>query len=173
MVNQAKVYEVENITEKIKSAKAAALIDYQGLDAGQTSQLRQKIKESGGSMQVVKNTLLTLALNNIGVKLEEELQGPTALVLAEENQIAPLKAISQIAEEFEKPKFKFGILDNEFLSSEKIEKLVNLPSKEVLLSMLVNGLHAPMVNLVNALQFNQRKLVLVLKAVSQEKGGEA
>ncbi len=173
MSKQSKVYEVENLTESLKSAKSAALIDYQGLDAGQNNELRQKIKQAGGSMQVAKNTLLKRALENFGIKLDKEITGPTALVLAQEDQIAPLKAVNEMAEELERPKFKFGVLDNKLIPLEKMQKLVNLPDKKTLLSMLVNGLNAPMVNLVNALQFNQKKLLLVLKQISKEKGGEA
>jgi large subunit ribosomal protein L10 len=172
MSKQSKVYEVENLTESIKSAKSAAFIDYQGLDAAQNNELRQKIKKTGGSMQVAKNTLLKKALENVGIKLEKDIDGPTALVLAQEDQITPLKAVNDMAEELEKPKFKFGVLDGEFLPLEKIKKLVNLPDKKTLLSMLVNSLNSPLVNLVNALEFNQRKLVLVLKQVAKEKGGD-
>lgn len=173
MSKQSKVYEVEDLTESLKSAKSAALIDYQGLDAAQNNELRQNIKQAGGSMQVAKNTLLTRVLENIGIKLDKKIEGPTALVLAQENQLAPLKAIKNMADELEKPKFKFGILNNELLPFEKIQKLVNLPNKKVLLSMLVNGLNSPLVRLVNALKFNQRKLILVLTQIQQEKGGEA
>lgn len=173
MSKQTKVYEVENLIEKFKSAKSAVLIDYQGLDAGQTTQLRQNINQAGGSMQVAKNTLIKRALENIGIKLDNQIKGPTALVFGLENQIAPLKAIKDMADKVEKPKFKLGILDNQLLSLAQTEKLVNLPDRKVLLSMLVNGLNAPLVNLVNALQFNQRKLVLVLKQISKEKGGES
>ena len=173
MSKQSKVYEVENLTESLKSAKSAALIDYQGLNAGQNTELRRKIKETGGSMQVAKNTLLSRALANIGIKLEKEIAGPTALVLGEESQIEPLKAINEMAEELEKPKFKFGVLENEFLPLEKLQKLVNLPDKHTLLSMLVNGLNSPLVKLVNALEFNQRKLLLVLKSIEGQKSIKA
>jgi len=173
MSKQSKVYEVENLIESLKSAKSAALIDYQGLDAGQNTELRQKIKEAGGSMQVAKNTLLTRALTNIGIKLEKEIAGPTALVLGEKKQIEPLQAINEMAKELEKPKFKFGVLDGEFLPLEKVKKLVNLPDKLTLRSMVVNGLASPMIKLISALEFNQKKLVLVLKQVAKEKGGDA
>lgn len=180
MSKQSKVYEVENLTESIKSAKSAAFIDYQGLDAAQNNELRQKIKETGGSMQVAKNTLLKKALENVGIKLEKDIAGPTALVLAQEDQITPLKAVNDMAKELapqqsglEKPKFKFGLLDGEFLPLEKVKKLVNLPDKLTLRSMVVNGLASPMIKLVNGLEFNQKKLVLVLKQVAKEKGGDA
>jgi len=173
MSKQSKVYEVENLTESLKSAKSAALIDYQGLDASQNNQLRQNIKDAGGSMQVAKNTLITRALEKLNIKLENKLSGPTALVLSKEDLISPLKAVKEMSDELEKPKFKFGLLGEEFLPLEKVKKLVNLPKKKTLHSMLVNGLNAPLVRLINALQFNQRKLVLILKQIAKKKGGEA
>ena len=62
MVNQTKIFAVQDLTEKLKAAKAVALIDYQGLTAEQIAELRRKVKEAGGFIQVVKNTLISRAL---------------------------------------------------------------------------------------------------------------
>ncbi len=172
MVKQSKIYEVENITENIKQAKSVALIDYQGLDARQNNELRQKIRQTGGMLEVNKNTLITRALNKIGIKLDQPLTGPTALVYSQQDAISALKAIKEVAEEYEKPEFKFGIYQQKFLPLERLKKLVDIPGKEILLSQLANGLNAPMVKLANGLQYHQRKFVLALKAVMHSKGGE-
>lgn len=173
MVKQAKIYAVKDLTESLKDAKATALIDYQGLSADQISELRREIKKTGGVMQVAKNTLISRALANVDLKLDQPLSGPTAIVFANQKGIAPLKIVAQTAEDLGNPKFKFGILDNEFLPLEKLQKLANLPNKEVLISRLVNVLNAPLVKLVNVLQFNQRKLVLVLKSINEQESKKA
>lgn len=174
MVQQSKIYEVENIAQNIKEAKSTALIDYQGLSAQQNTELRKKIKESGGMMAVAKNTLIKRALSKLGIELEEKLTGPTALVYSQEDAITPLKAVKETAEELESPKFKLGVYEQKLLPLERLKKLVEIPGKDVLLSQLANGLNAPMVKLVNALNFNQQKLVLVLKEVRKvREAGEA
>ncbi len=169
MVKQSKIYEVENIAQNIKESESVALIDYQGLSAQQNTELRKKIKESGGIMEVAKNTLIKRALNKIGIELKEKLTGPTALVYTQKDAITPLKAINETAKELKSPKFKFGIYKQKLLPLKRFKKLVEIPGKEILLSQLANGLNAPMVKLVNSLQFNQRKLTLLLKSLAEQK----
>jgi len=171
MVSQAKVFALEDLIEKIKTAKSAALIDYQGLTANQITDLRRKVKEAGGKIQVFKNTLITRALAQLGIELDQPLQGPTALVFANEDETAPLKIIDQSVKEIEKPEFKLGIFNQRLLSLEELKRLVGLPSKEALIAQFAGGLANPLSRLINSLNFNQRKLVLVLNQIA-EKGGE-
>lgn len=168
MVNQAKIQEVENIKRKMDGAKSIALIDYQGLDAGQITQLRQKIREGGGKMIVAKNTLIGIALRQLGLELPSPLVGPTALVVANEDEIAPLKAVDEIKQQFEKPEFKLGIYQRKVLSVDELQKLISLPTKEVLLTQLVAALNNPLQRLLYALEYNQTRLVWVLKAAAEK-----
>lgn len=169
MVNQTKYYEVENIKAFLQEAKATALIDYQGLSAEQVRELRQEIRAGGGRMMVAKNTLITLALKQMKIKLPKPLTGPTALVIAVDEETAPLQVIAKTKKEFEKPEFKLGIYQEKILSSAELEKLAALPPKEVLLTQLAFGLANPLQRLAFALQYNQNKLLLALKAVAGKK----
>ena len=171
MVHQAKILAVQELTEKLKTAKAVALIDYQGLTAEQIANLRKKVKEAGGLIQVVKNTLLVRALAQLGISLDQELTGPTAVVFANEDEISPLKLIKETAKEFEKPEFKLGVYQGKLLSKEKVQQLTELPSRETLLAQLAADLANPLSRLIFDLKYHQTKLVLVLKQLTQ-KGGE-
>ncbi len=172
MVKQSKVYEVDNLKALIKGSKSAALIDYQGLTAEQIRELRNQIREQGGTMLVAKNTLLMLALKALGIKLSKTLTGPTALVVANKDEIAPLKEIAKTKKLFEKPEFKLGISQGKLLSLSELEELVSLPSKEALLARLIGGLVNPLTRLTYTLNYNQQKLLLTLKAITENKGGE-
>jgi len=172
MVKQSKIYEVENLKALMEGSKSAALVDYQGLTAEQVRALRAKIKELGGSMLVAKNTLLMLALKALGIELPEILTGPTALVVSNEDEIAPLKQIAETKKQFEKPEFKLGLLDGKLLSLTELEEFVSLPGKEALLARFVGGLNNPLSRLAYALNYNQQKLVLTLKELQKSKGGD-
>ncbi|MFH1601508.1 MAG: 50S ribosomal protein L10 [Candidatus Shapirobacteria bacterium] len=172
MVNQAKIYEVENLKALIEGSKSSALIDYQGLSAEQVRALRIAIGENGGIMLVAKNTLIMFALKALGIELSEKLTGPTALVVANEDEIAPLKQIEETRKQYEKPEFKLGVFQGKLLTLTELEKLISLPGKEVLLSRFVGGLANPLSRLAYSLNYNQQKLLLVLKALEKDKGGE-
>jgi len=150
MVKQSKIYEVENLKALIEGSKSAALVDYQGLTAEQIRELRAKIRKEGGSMLVAKNTLLMLALKALGIKLPETLTGPTALVVSNEDEIAPLKEIAETKKQFEKPEFKLGLLGGKLLSLAELEEFVSLPGRKTLLARFVGGLNNPLARLAYA-----------------------
>ena len=71
MPNQAKVDQVADITAKFEQAKSSALIQYQGLNAADIATLRDNVRANGGRIEVVKNSLITRALANLGISLPE------------------------------------------------------------------------------------------------------
>ena len=92
MKKQDKIFEVQNLSAKIKDAKTVALVDYRGVSANQATELRHKIRESGGDIQVVKNRLFLRALRENRYRVpEKELKGPTLAIFANQDEISPLK----------------------------------------------------------------------------------
>ena len=169
MVNQTKMFAVDDLAEKLKSAKSAALVDYQGLNAEQTAEMRKKIKASGGVIEVIKNTLIARGLAKIGIDLDSPLEGPTAVVLANEDEVAPIKVIAETAKQFQKPEFKMGVYNGKKLSLEELKRFVDLPSREVLLSQIVGGLANPFSRMIGSIKSGPTKLVLALKAIAEKK----
>ncbi len=166
MVQQAKIFAVEDIKSKIASAKTVALIDYQGLTAPQLNELRDKIRQVGGSLEVFKNTLIIRALAGLSIELPELLTGPTAVVFSNEDEVSGLKKVEEARKQFEKPEFKYGVYQNKLLGPEEVLKFVALPAREVLLAQFVGGLANPLARLIASLKYNQTRLLLVLKAAA-------
>ena len=169
MPSQKNIQEVAALKEKAALAKAIALTDYRGLTVTQMTQLRDKVRAVGGELQVTKNTLLKLALNNEELNQTEALTGPTLTLFAYEDEVSPLKAIVDFAKDNELPKLKVGFLGKDFLNAEKLLHLALLPSREELQAKLVGQLAAPIHGFVNVLSGNLRNLVLVLKTIGERK----
>lgn len=171
MPTTKKIFTVQNLAEKFKQAKALILADYSGLNVSQINELRNKIKKAGGEFEVVKNTLLRLAaktgLSRVSDEVES-LRGPTAALWLYSEDLSPLKTLSSFIAQNELPKIKLGFWQGEEITPEKIEQLANLPEIPELQAKLVSILQSPTCALVNVLQANLGKLILVLKA----KGGE-
>jgi len=164
--------KVDEVASKLTESKSAALIQYQGLSAGDISNLRANIKKAGGSMEVVKNSLISRALNKIGLSLPEILIGPTAIAYCDTDEIAPLKEIDIVNKNKEKTFFKYGIYNKKLLSLEELKKFISLPSKSALIAQFISGLKNPLQRLVYAMRYNQTQLVLTLKALSGKKATE-
>ena len=169
MPNIKKIEQVDDVVKKLTEAKSAALIQYQGLNALDISQLRADIKEVGGSMEVVKNSLITRALVKMGIKLPETLTGPTGIAYCNDDEVAPLKEIDKVNKAKEVTSFKYGIYDKKLLSVDELKAFLSLPSKSALISQLLGGLVNPLQRLAYALRYNQTQLALTLKALSEKK----
>ena len=168
MPNQAKIDQVEQVAKKLAEAKSAALVQYQGLNAADIAQLRADIKKTGGSMEVVKNSLITRALEKMGIKLPETLTGPTGITYCNDDEIAPLKEIDKVNKAKEVTSFKYGIYDKKLLSVDELKAFLTLPSKSALISQLLGGLVNPLQRLAYAFRYNQTQLALTLKAVADK-----
>lgn len=172
MAKIQKIEKVDEVVKKLSEAKSAALVQYQGLTAADTSTLRAKIKDAGGSIEVVKNSLITRALNKMGLNLPEVLTGPTAIAYCNNDEIAPLKEIETVNKSKEKTSFKYGIYNQKLLSLDDLIKFISLPSKSTLIAQFIGGLKNPLQRMVYAMRFNQQQLVLTLKALADKKATE-
>jgi large subunit ribosomal protein L10 len=163
-----KIDKVEAIAKRLTESKSAALLQYQGLSAGDISTLRDKVKATGGQIEVIKNSLISRALEKIGIKLPEILTGPTAITFCDTDEIAPLKEIDAVNKSKEKTTFKYGIYGGKLLLVDELKKFLTLPSKSALISQLLGSLKNPLQRLSYALRYNQTQLVLTLKALANK-----
>jgi len=68
----------------MNESKAVIIADYKGLTVHEMEDLRMKLREAGGQLSVIKNTLARLALGDMGVEeLGDDLTGTVSLVKAE------------------------------------------------------------------------------------------
>lgn len=173
---EIKEEKVIALVEKFQKAKTLTFADYRGLTANQIATLRGKIKAAGGEMLVEKNTLTTLALKTTGHKISKEnnpdntlLTGPTATIIAYDDEIAPIKESAQSNKETGLPIFKFGFFGQDFLNSQAVESLSKIPPKNVLQAQLVGSLSSPIYGIVSVLGANLRNLVYALDQIKNQK----
>ena len=92
-----KVAKVEEITAKLKEARAVFVTEYRGMSVSQMADLRTPLRAVGAEHKVYKNTLVKLAAANAGLDgLNDQLTGPTALTFATEDSVGAAKAIHRI-----------------------------------------------------------------------------
>lgn len=150
-VLEAKKEQVANLVEALNSAATGVLIDYRGLNVEEDTKLRNDLRAAGVKYFVVKNTLLRLAANQVGLEeLDGILHGPTALAVSED-PIAPAKILFDFAKGNEKVEIKSGFMDGKVMSMDELTALAKTPSKENLIASIMGSLNAPVSNLVRLL----------------------
>lgn len=133
--------EVKALAEQMKEAKLVLLTDYRGINVTDVTALRKTLREANSEYRVIKNNITRRALKECNLEgLDEALIGPTAVILNNEDYLAPAKAIYEFTKKNDFYKIKGGIVDGKVMTAEEIITLAKLPSKETLLSMLAGAL---------------------------------
>lgn len=130
---------IDEIKERTQNAKTIVLFDYRGITDSEAKELRIKLRESNSDYKVYKNTLMARAFNDLGIDLNEELNGPSAFAFSDD-QIAPIKTLSDFAKEHPALVLKVGIVDGEKADQAKLAEYATLPSRDGLLTMLAGGM---------------------------------
>ncbi len=156
---------IKDLVDKLSQQKAVVFFDYTGLKVNQLQELRSQLKEQNIDCQVIKKTLIDLALKKAGLdKMEaKSLTGQLALVFGYEDEVLPAKLLYNFSKENQDLKILAGLVNGEYLADEAVIELAKLPSKQELLASLVGNLAAPVSGLVNVLQGNLRRLIFILK----------
>ena len=130
---------IDEIKERASNAKTIVLFDYRGMTDSETKELRVKLRESNSDYKVYKNTLMARAFNDLGLDLNAALNGPSAFAYGED-QIAPIKTLSEFAKDHPALVLKVGIVDGEKADQAKLAEYATIPSREGLLTMLAGGM---------------------------------
>lgn len=163
---------IETYIETLSQSQAVIFTNYRGLTASQMETVRNKLREVNSPYHVVKNTLLKLALNQVGLPVPEEmLTGPVATSFCYTELPATAKALMDLAKEFEMFEVKGGLLGDEVIGFEGIKALATLPPRETLLAQVVGGFQSPISGLVTALGGILRSLLYVLQARKEQLEG--
>jgi len=133
-------------------------------------ELRGRLRESGASLRIVKNTLTIRALDGLDLPdLKEHLTGPTGLVLAGADPAAPAKVMRDFAKDHDaRPVVKVGVVDRRTVGPEEIKLLADLPPRDVLLGGIAGALTASVSGIVGSLNAVIRDIALLVEEVAKK-----
>ena len=161
MANQAILQKKQEIVGEIKNhaenSSSIVLFDYRGMTDAEAKELRVKLREANADYKVYKNTLMSIAFKDLNIGVQDYLTGPSALAYSDD-QIAPIKILSDFAKEHPSLILKVGVVDGEIADTAKLAEYATIPSRDGLLTMLAGG----MIGLV-------RDLSICLDLYSQQK----
>ena len=163
-----KAVKEENISAlKLDLAKAQSLIlaDFRGISVKSDTTLRREFRMNGCRYQVVKNTLLGIAVKGTAMEgIEKLLAGPTAIAYSFEDPAAPAKVATKVAKGEEKFIIKGGYVDGKALDVKGVQELSNLPGKDELRATFLATLLAVPQNFLRLTTAAQQNFALLLAA---------
>jgi large subunit ribosomal protein L10 len=155
MLKAKKAEVIEQLTNDFANTTAVVICDYKGLTVSELEELRNAAREKDTKVQVVKNTLATIALKNAGMEGVEIKD--TNIFVWSDDVIAAAKIAADFAKKSDKFVIKAGYLDKEPADIAKIEAFAKLPGRDELLGMLAATWMAPVTNFTIGLDALRKK----------------
>ena len=157
MTKEEKLVVINSLAEQLQAYPHFYITNIESLNAEQTASLRRKCFESNVKLVVVKNTLLTKALEKVekaDADLVKVLEGSTSIMFTEVAK-APAVLIKEFRKTSDKPVLKAAYAEGcVYVGDEQLETLCNIKSREELIGDIVALLQSPAKNVISALQGN-------------------
>lgn len=160
-----KVAVVDEVSAKLAASDAALLTEYRGLDVTAMAVLRRALHEAGGEYKIYKNTLVRFAAAQAGLEIGELLTGPTAIAFVQGDAAGVAKVLRDYAKANPALVLKGGVLGTQLLSSDDVQALAELPSREQLLAEIAGVFAAPMQQFASLLDAVPRTFAYALQAL--------
>jgi large subunit ribosomal protein L10 len=165
---------LEQYENGLAKAPHAFLVGYQGITVPQVTELRNRVRASGGEYVVVKNTVALRAIDSKALaQLKEHFVGPTAVVFSAKDPVALAKALTDSVKDMPALQFKAGMVEGRAIGAEQIKDIASLPSREALIAKLLFLLQSPIVRFVRVLAAVPQSFVSVLDQVAKQREEQA
>ena len=167
---------IAELHEKFSRARVALLTETVGLTSNEATELRRQLRGAHAELKVVKNTLAMLAADGTPMAgIKEHFKGALSVAIGYDDPALPAKILRDfIAKEKRDKKMRItvGMVDGNVLDAARIKAVAELPSRPVLLAMLLSAMQGPVRGIMFTLSGVMRKFIGVIVAVQEKKKGE-
>jgi large subunit ribosomal protein L10 len=172
MPTAQKAAQIDDLVDRLSRSQLTIIADYRGLSVDALQGFRARIRPLDAEFKIAKNTLTRIAAEQVGIEgLERQLEGPTAILFAYGDVVAPAKAVSDFARTSRILQVRAGVMNNTVINAADVEAISSLPPKEELLGKLVGLLASPMARTVGVLSGPSRSIVYLANARVEKLGG--
>ena len=157
---------VEEVAEIARSAHSAVAAEYRGLKVMEMTELREKAKQSGVYLRVVRNTLARRAVEGTEFEcVRDRLRGPLVLAFSRDEPGAAARVVRDYAKGNNKLVVSFVAFDGKAMDAPAIDQLASLPTREEALARLMSVLLAPVTRFARTLAEPHAGLVRTVDAM--------
>lgn len=173
MPTQAKTEKIADLKVKLGRAVVTVLVQTQGLNVKDMSELRGKMRAAKVDIQVVKNTLLRIASEQNNMTLDKKLfDGQTTAVFGYDDEVATAKAVQDYVNTSKVVTIKSGIIGGRALTAPEVEALAKLTGGKLQAKAnLVGSIQGPLASTYSTLTAPLRDFTYVLQARADQLSG--
>ncbi len=159
---------IEEMKAFFKKTNSVFVTHYQGLSVKQIDELRNEMRKNGILFKITKNRITKLALEGSKFKkLENLFSGPTAVAFSED-AITSAKILTNFAKKNTNLKIIGGIMEEEPLTVEDVEKIATLPTLDEARAKIVGILSAPAQKIISILLAPGSKIAILAHEKSKK-----
>ena len=152
-VLEQKKQVVAELAEKLKEAKSAVVVTYQGITVEDDTKLRTDLRKADVEYKVYKNSVIGRAMEEAGYgAIKESLFGMCAVAFSTKDEVTPAKILKEYADKVSTFELKAGFVDGGVIDAKAVEELASTPNKETLVCKVMGCMKSPVYGLAYALQ---------------------
>jgi len=141
--------QVKELSDSFEKYDSFYLVDFIKMSVAQAVELRRIFRDNSYSIRVVKNRLALRALKeDFPEDLKTCFQGPTAIAFASQNPVGLARLIKNFSDRNKVLSVKAGMLEGQFISSERFTEVAALSSREDLIAKVGNLMALPLKKLL-------------------------
>ena len=165
---------IDELHSEFERAPHAVIVDFRGLGVNAATEFRRKVRASGSSYRVVKNSLALRAVKDTPLeKLGSHFEGSTGVAYTGQDPVVLAKLLMDLIKENPQIKVKGGLVaGSQVLDAEGVKALSTMPSLPELRAKLLGLMKAPAVKLVRLLATPATQMAQVLKAYQDKLDGK-
>jgi len=161
---------ITDLKEKFSKAKSVVFTDYKGMTVAELTALRGLLRKSSLEYRIVKNTLAKIAANDTHINVAADVfKGPIGVAIGYDDPVLTVKKVLEFAKTNEKLKLRGAVVEGRFCEPGEMKAIADLPSREVLLSMMAGVFQAPMSKMAGALAATVSSFAYALEALKSKK----
>ena len=143
--------DLNELTEKLKTAKAVVFTDYRGTTVKDMDRFRASLRKENVFSKVYKLPLVKKALAAIGVTAEVDYKAPVILSISEDEETTAARIIKGLTKDIKTISIVEGLVGKDMMSKAQVEALGDLPSKDQLRAAFMSVLNGPMAAFARAM----------------------
>jgi large subunit ribosomal protein L10 len=161
------VAEVNNVASEALSAVVA---EYRGLTVADMTALRNKAREGGVYLRVIRNTLAKRAVEGTDFAcMQEVFTGPVLCAFSKDDPGAAARLLKEFSKEFELLNVTAVSIGGKLMDAGSLDAVASLPTYDEAIASLMSVMNGPVTKLARTLNEVPSKLVRVISAVKDAK----
>ncbi len=161
---------VAEVSEVAANAYSVVAAEYHGIEVGQMTDLRNKAREKGVVLKVIKNSLAKRAFEGTNFEcMADNMTGPLIFAFAMEDLGSAARIVYDFNKEHKLLDAKIVAVGGEAFGPEELERVSKLPTRDEALSMLMATMKEPVTKLARTMKEVPGKFVRTVAAVKDAK----